>query len=92
MFNRHNNTQRCVRRFLQFIHSVVHSSMTLQLLVGPWPFLQFRILFNKDGSTPWTSDQPVARPLPTHRTTQTKNKRTHRHPCLECDSNPRSQL
>jgi hypothetical protein len=28
------------------------------------------------GTTPWTLDQPVARPLPTHRTTQTHNKRT----------------
>jgi hypothetical protein len=35
--------------------------------------------------------QPVARPLPTHKTTQTQNKRTPRHPCLEWDSNPRSQ-
>jgi hypothetical protein len=26
--------------------------------------------------TLWTEDQPVARPLPTHRTTQTQNKRT----------------
>jgi hypothetical protein len=26
--------------------------------------------------TPWTRDQPVVRPLPTHRTTQTQNKRT----------------
>jgi hypothetical protein len=26
-----------------------------------------------------------------HRTTQTQNKRTHRHPCLEWDSNPQSQ-
>jgi hypothetical protein len=25
------------------------------------------------GRTPWTGDQPVARPLPTHRTTQTQN-------------------
>jgi hypothetical protein len=25
---------------------------------------------------PWTRDQPVARPLPTHRTTQTQYKRT----------------
>jgi hypothetical protein len=25
---------------------------------------------------PWTGDQPFARPLPTHRTTQTQNKRT----------------
>jgi hypothetical protein len=28
------------------------------------------------GRTPWTGDQPVARMLPTHRTTQTQNKRT----------------
>jgi hypothetical protein len=27
------------------------------------------------GSTPWTGDQLVARPLPTHSTTQTQNKR-----------------
>jgi hypothetical protein len=32
------------------------------------------------GRTPWTGDQPVAWPLP-----------THRHPCLEWDSNTRSQ-
>jgi hypothetical protein len=30
-----------------------------------------------DGRTPWTSDQPVSRPLPTHRTTQTQNKSLH---------------
>jgi hypothetical protein len=28
------------------------------------------------GRTLWTGDQPVARLLPTHRTTQTQNKRT----------------
>jgi hypothetical protein len=28
------------------------------------------------GRTPWTGDQPDARSLPTHRTTQTHNKRT----------------
>jgi hypothetical protein len=27
-------------------------------------------------STPWNGDQPVARPLLTHRTTQTQNKST----------------
>jgi hypothetical protein len=32
-----------------------------------------------DGRAPWTSDQPVARPLPKHMTTQTQNKRTHTH-------------
>jgi hypothetical protein len=39
--------------------------------------------------TPRTGDQPVPMPLPTHRTTQTQNKRTHS--CLEWDSNLRSQ-
>jgi hypothetical protein len=40
---------------------------------------------------PWMSDQPVVKPLTTDRTTQTQNKGTHRHPCLEWDSNPQSQ-
>jgi hypothetical protein len=31
------------------------------------------------GRTPWTGDQPVPRSLPTHRTTQTQNKRTDIH-------------
>jgi hypothetical protein len=50
--------------------------MALQPFVWPWPLLQFRDLFYTDGRHPWTSDQPVARPLPTHRTTQTQNKCT----------------
>jgi hypothetical protein len=41
---------------------------------GCWPLFQFLNLFT-DNRTPWTGDQPVARPLPTHRT-QTQNKRT----------------
>jgi hypothetical protein len=41
--------------------------MALQPFVGPWPLLQFRNLFYTVGRTPWTEDQPVARPLPTHR-------------------------
>jgi hypothetical protein len=39
-------------------------------------FFQFLNLYTV-GRTPWTGDQPVARPPPTHRTTQTQNKRTH---------------
>jgi hypothetical protein len=35
----------------------------------------FLILYTV-GRTPWTGDQPVARPLPAHRTAQTQNKRT----------------
>jgi hypothetical protein len=38
-------------------------------------FFSFLILHTV-GRTPWTGDQAVARPLPTHRTTQTQNKRT----------------
>jgi hypothetical protein len=47
-----------------------------------------------DGRTPWTSDQPVAKPIPKHRTTQTQNKHIHipNIQCLVWDSNPRSRL
>jgi hypothetical protein len=33
------------------------------------------LLLDTIGRTSWTGDQPVGRPLPTHRTTQTQNKR-----------------
>jgi hypothetical protein len=55
--------------------SFIHSSMALQPFVGPWPLLQYCNLFYTVGRTPWMEAQPVARPLPTHRTTQTENKR-----------------
>jgi hypothetical protein len=38
-------------------------------------FFTFLFLYTV-GRTPWTGDQPVARPLPTHRAAQTQNKRT----------------
>jgi hypothetical protein len=41
---------------------------------GPWPLFQFLNLYTI-GRTPWTRNQPFARPLPIHRTTQTQNKR-----------------
>jgi hypothetical protein len=41
-------------------------------LVGPGRFLVSWPIHN--GRTPWTCDQPVARPLPKHRTAQTQNK------------------
>jgi hypothetical protein len=72
-------------------YSFIHSPMALQPFVGPWALLQYRNLFYTDGRTPWTSDQPVARPLPIHRTAQTQNKRRHKHLYLEWDANPRSQ-
>jgi hypothetical protein len=40
-----------------------------------WRFFSFLILHTV-GRTPWTGDQPVSSPLPTHRKTQTQNKRT----------------
>jgi hypothetical protein len=49
--------------------------MTLQPFVGPCLFFSF-LIFYTVGRTPWTGDQPVARPLPAHRTAQTQNKRT----------------
>jgi hypothetical protein len=50
-------------------------SMVLQPSVGPWPLFQF-LDFYTVGRTSWTGDHPVARPLHTHRTAQTQNKRT----------------
>jgi hypothetical protein len=45
-------------------------SMALQPFPEPWPLFQFLNLYTVC-RTPWTGDQPVARSLPTHRTTQT---------------------
>jgi hypothetical protein len=42
---------------------------------GPWPLFQFLHQYTV-GRTPWAGDQPVSRPILTHRTTQTENKRT----------------
>jgi hypothetical protein len=56
-------------------------------LVGLGRFFQFPNLYTVC-RTPCTGDQPIPRQLPTHRTTQTQNKRTHRHPCLERETNP----
>jgi hypothetical protein len=50
-------------------------SMALQPLWTLAAFFNFLISYTI-GRTPWTEDQPVARPLPTHRTTQAQNKRT----------------
>jgi hypothetical protein len=74
---------RQTRRFFQWLYSPCWA---------PSLFFSSVISFYTHGRTHWKSDKSVARPLPTHRTTQTQKKRIHRHPCLEWDSNPRSQL
>jgi hypothetical protein len=63
--------------FGQFLMLPFLFSMALPAHSGPRPLIQFRNHFFTDGRTPWASDQPVARPLPTHRTTQIQNKRIH---------------
>jgi hypothetical protein len=49
--------------------------MALHPLLGLGGFFSFLILYTV-GRTPRTGDQPTARPLTTHRTTRTQNKRT----------------
>jgi hypothetical protein len=44
-------------------------------LLGLDRFFSF-LIFYTNGRTAWMGDQPVARPLPPHRTAQTQNKRT----------------
>jgi hypothetical protein len=73
--------------YLHFIHSFINGSTALCCALP----LQFRNLFYQDDWTPHATDQPIARPLPTYRTTQTQDKYIHRHPCLECNLNTRSQ-
>jgi hypothetical protein len=55
--------------------TTTYLSMAVQPFVGPWPLFSFLILYAV-GRTPWTGDQPVSKPLPVHRTTQTQHKRT----------------
>jgi hypothetical protein len=52
--------------------AVCNNSIFLYSLL---PIFSFLIIYTV-GRTPWTGDQPVSRPLPKHRTTQTQNKRT----------------
>jgi hypothetical protein len=60
-------------RLLKFFSLSIYGSAALSWVLAA--FYNFLILYTV-GKTPWTGDQPVARPLPTHRTTQTQNKRT----------------
>jgi hypothetical protein len=57
---------------LSFIHQRLYSP-------GAVDSFQFHNHFYTDGRTPGMSDQPVARPLPSHRATQTQNKCTDIH-------------
>jgi hypothetical protein len=58
-----------ITEYLWFFY---HGSAALCWVLGAFQFLNLYTIHR----TPWTGDQPVARPLSTHRTTQTQNKRT----------------
>jgi hypothetical protein len=76
--NRVNRTNIYLSIYLFICLSVYGSTVLVHL----GSFFSFLILYTV-GRTPWTSDQPVARPLPRHRTTQTQNKRTQTFmPCV----------
>jgi hypothetical protein len=68
----------------------IYSSVSLQHFVEPWPFLQFRNFFTQTvGLLGREISLSQGRYL---NTGQHKHRiKTHRHPCLEWDSNPRSQ-
>jgi hypothetical protein len=58
------------------IYLSIYLSMVLQSFCWTLAaFFSFLIL-NAVGWTHWTGDEPVSRPLPTHKTTQTQNKST----------------
>jgi hypothetical protein len=70
-----------IHRILLTLHMTTGSvitispSMVVQSFVRPSLVFQFLNLYTV-GRTLWRGDQSVSRPLPTHRTTQTQNKRT----------------
>jgi hypothetical protein len=67
----------------------IHSSMALQPFVGPWPLPQFRNLFTLTvGLLGRVINPSQGRHL--HTAQHKQNKHTHRRPCLDWDSNPRS--
>jgi hypothetical protein len=59
-------------------------------LMGPGLFFMFVIFFTQTVELLGGGISPSQGGY-LHRTTQTGNKRTHRHPCFEWDSNPLSQ-
>jgi hypothetical protein len=64
------------------IHLSIHLPTYLWIYspYGYWLLFQFLNPYI-NGRTPWTGDQPIARPLSTHRTTETyiKRKKTSMH-------------
>jgi hypothetical protein len=74
MFNTYTTEWQKTGKIRDVYYSFIHQWF-YSFLLGPGCFFSFVMLYTV-GKTLWTGDQPVARPLPTHRTTQTQNKRT----------------
>jgi hypothetical protein len=72
--------------FFFFFNLLYSPVMDLRFLL----FFFFALSISTYGRSPWTSDQPVTRPLPTQDNTAQKDK--DKHPCLKWDSNPRSSI
>jgi len=52
--------------------------------------MHYTVPFGHFPVTPWMGDQPIARPVPTQKSTTQTNSDTH--PRLERDSNPERQI
>jgi hypothetical protein len=72
-------------------NSFIHSPMALQSFVGPWPLLRYVIFFIQTVGLLGRVISSSHMPLLKHGTTKTQNKHIKKYPCLEWDSNPRSQ-
>jgi hypothetical protein len=67
-------THRYIFPFREYFSPHISLSIYLWLycpFVGPGRFFSFLAVYTV-GVAPWTGDDPVARPLPTHRSTQTE--------------------
>jgi hypothetical protein len=64
----------CDKRRSQLLSYFIHSPYTVLLRCRG---LHLSLDLFTVSMTPWTSDRPVARPLPKYSTAQTQNKRTH---------------
>jgi hypothetical protein len=62
-----------VQWILLWVYTAIYLCMILQSFLELDRFLSFLLLY-KVCMSPWTGDQPVGRPLPTHGTTRTQNK------------------
>jgi hypothetical protein len=66
---RYSVSSKSVKPLRNFLNVKDQTYFTVNL-----PFHPFGTSWYTVDRTPWTGDQPVARPLPTLRTTQTQNK------------------